>query len=135
ENGDGNRKGEIDADGDHREDDEDDRLAVTRGPMRSFAAGVNGWESDEVAHLPFGFASSFLSPDLPALESAAGSEFSSSSASLTVVSTILTLALSSRPRPPTITTSSPGLAPLRICILSPSRTPSRTRRRRPAMSD
>ena len=41
-NGDGNRRGQIDADRHKRQDDEDDRLAVARGPMFSDRARRRG---------------------------------------------------------------------------------------------
>src|ERR1035441_8647277 len=71
---------------------------------------------DGVAHLDFGLASSFF---WSLLAAGSGGAFSSSSgASFTVVSITLTLALSSRPTPPTMTTSSPGRTPFKICTLS-----------------
>src|SRR5207247_16768 len=86
----------------------------------------------EVAHLDFGLASSFGPlpdgrgsevplPDgrgslpLPDGRGSVGAFSSSSASSGAPATTTRTFALSSRPTPPTITTSSPGRAPLRIC--------------------
>src|SRR6185369_1744865 len=115
-----NGKREISAYRDQSEDDEDDGLAVADRPVRRVGVG------DQVAHLDLGLASSFFW----SLANFSSGAFSSSSrTSFTVGSITLTLALSSRPMPPTITTSSPGRTPFRICTLSPSRTPSFTLRR------
>src|SRR4029453_16679296 len=91
---------------DQSEDDEDNGLSVAGRPVRR--VGVD----DQVAHLVFGLASPFFSP-LGGFSSGAFS--SSSGTSFTVGSITLTLALSSSPMPPTITTSSPGRTPFRIC--------------------
>src|SRR5207249_517692 len=79
-----NRHGEVDARRDEGQDDEDDRLAVTRGPV--------------LAGHYFG--------------SPLSSSFSSSSPGrLSPGFNTRTFALSSRPRPPTVTTRSPGCTP------------------------
>ena len=117
-----NGERQIDAHRDQREDDEDDGLAVARGPVRRV-------RRRRVVIRSLIWLSASPRPSSASLAGFSSGAFSSSSgASFTVVSITLTLALSSSPMPPTITTSSPGRTPLRICTLSPSRTPSFTLR-------
>src|SRR5262249_23139243 len=110
-----NGERQVHAYGHQRQNDEDNRLAVAIRPVgRGLSIGGGRW-CREIAHLAFGFASSFFS-SLPPFSSG-----SSSSTSFTVVSITLTLALSSTPMPPTTTTSSPGETPPRTWTLFPSR--------------
>src|SRR5439155_12032488 len=103
----------VDARGNQRHDDEDDRLAVPRGPMLGFRSLRGRDGGGPVAHLPF--FSSF-------------SSFSSFFSSFSPGFSSFTLAPSERPTPPSLTTRSPALTPLTICASSPSRTPTSTLR-------
>src|SRR5581483_3222186 len=92
-NRDRNRRREVHAGSDERQDDEDDRLAVTSGPV---LVAVDGARRLGRRHLPSSFSS------LSSL---------SSSADFSPGFITRTLAWSSRPRPPTVTTRSPGDTP------------------------
>ena len=115
EDRDGDGERQVDADRHQRQDDEDDRLAVAGGPVRRF----------RLAH--FGLAVSPRLSSGPSSAVAAPSFVGSSSVGFLAGGVDdLDLGLVVQPMPPRITTSSPGLTPLRICTLSPSRTPTWT---------
>src|ERR1019366_9493684 len=121
-----NRRGdgecEIRAHHHQRQNDEDDGLGETRGPVfsrvrRSDSRGRKGRRNY--------FFASFLPVSVgDGLASSAASSSSSSSSS----DFIVTLALSSKPSPPDVMTLSPSARPLRICTRLPSRIPTFTLR-------
>ena len=107
---------QVDAHGHQRQDHEDDGLAVAGRPVRRVRGRRDRWKCRKVAHL------ASASPRPAAL----GAFVVARPHPLPRAVMTFTLALSSTPRPPTITTSSPGRTPFRICTLSPSRTPTST---------
>ena len=102
-NRDRDRRRQIDAGGDEREDDEDDRLAVTRRPV--LVAPATSVRALYTVDTVDGSAHQFL----PSFSSASFSSFSPAGFSPGFM--IRTLALSSRPTPPTVITFSPGSTP------------------------
>ena len=102
EDGDRNRRREVDADGDQREDDEDDRLAVARGPV--LAARSRRPVRRASVLCPRRLRPSRRPPSRPASSRAP-------------------CVLSSSPRPPCVTTRCPTSTPATICTISGSRTP------------